>query len=315
MIKLIEQQIQPEKKDKWDASDNSDHDGEDPEPELTADQRKMQEVLKEKATMVVTSLVEKLSFKNKDIHMTLNACQALNDFCENEAFFQALTQPEVINNIVNVVTCTDANVENQPYALNFLTTLITQFTEQDISFFKDRKDQALDNIMAHFSDLCYNCLLLLRGGNVNSTYRNQSGATVPKTGMLRIRAMEQLRALINVLARRGPLREQTALNDILRKKIIETMLYMTRTFKFCSISHQQGLLILNQMREAFDEDDLETMKNFVQTELEADMNFHFSSGRTTSRTNLGQIVKIAFELRTITQRALDDMDSDEDEES
>jgi len=69
------------------------------------------------------------------------------------------------------------------------------------------------------------------------------------------------------------------------------------------------------MREAFDEDDLETMKTFVQEELGDDMNFHFKSGRTCSRTNIGQIVKIAFELRTITQRALDDMDSDEDEEA
>lgn len=56
--------------------------------------------------------------------------------------------------------------------------------------------------------------------------------------MLRIRAMEQLRALVNVVARRGPIREQSCLNEMLRKKIIETMLYMTRTFKFCSISHQ-----------------------------------------------------------------------------
>ena len=132
--------------------------------------------------------------------------------------------------------------------------------------------------------------------------------------MLRIRALEQLRALINVVARRGPLKEQACLNDILRKKIIETILYMTRTFNFCSILHQQGLLVLNLMREAFDENDLETMKTFVRTELEADNDFHFSSGRRCSRTNLGLVVKIAFELRTITQKALDDMDSDEDED-
>jgi len=47
----------------------------------------MQQVLKEKATMVVSTLIDKLSHKNNDLHMTLNACQALSDFCENEAFF------------------------------------------------------------------------------------------------------------------------------------------------------------------------------------------------------------------------------------
>lgn len=105
--------------------------------------------------------------------------------------------------------------------------------------------------------------------------------------MLRIRAMEHLRALFTVLSKRGPIREATILTDAMRKKVIETMLFMMRTYPFCSISHGQGILVLNLIREAFDEDDLETMKRFVQTELEADNEFHFPSGKTTSRLNLG----------------------------
>ena len=72
---------------------------------------------------------------------------------------------------------------------------------------------------------------------------------------------------------------------------------MMRTFQFCSISHQQGLLILNLIREAYDDEDLETMKNFVREELESDTKFHYPSGKLTSRMNLGQIIKIALELR------------------
>lgn len=48
------------------------------------------------------------------------------------------------------------------------------------------------------------------------------------------------------------------------------------------------------------------MKTFVRDELESDTNFHYTSGRVCSRMNLGQIVKIAIELRNITQKALDD---------
>lgn len=92
--------------------------------------------------------------------------------------------------------------------------------------------------MNYFPDLCYNALLVLRGGNTNASYVNQSGREVPKTGILRIRAIEQIRILVTVLSKRGSIREATCLNNILRKKIIETMLYMTRTFQFCSISHQ-----------------------------------------------------------------------------
>jgi hypothetical protein len=54
------------------------------------------------------------------------------------------------------------------------------------------------------------------------------------------------------------------------------------------------------IREAFDEEDLETMKGFVRTELEADKNFYYPSGKVTSRMNLGQISKIAFELSHLT---------------
>lgn len=169
--------------------------------------------------------------------------------------------------------------------------------------------------MTHFVDLVYNNLLILRGADQHGSYRNQSDTVVRKSGMRRIRAMEQLRALIQVLFRRGQGAKQQHLNQVLRKKIIETMLYMTRTFQFCSISHQQGILILNLMREDFDEEDLWTLKRFVREELESDTNFHFSSGRLCSRMNLGQIVKIAFELRTITQKQLDDADSDDDDDS
>lgn len=167
--------------------------------------------------------------------------------------------------------------------------------------------------MNHFTDLCYNCIVILRSGG-DEVYTNQSQRQVRKTGILRIRAMEQLRALFTVLSKRGSLREQACLGETLRKKIIETMLYMMRMYQFCSISHQQGILVLNYIREAFDEEDLQTMKNFVRDELESDTNFHYPSGKLTSRLNMGQICKIAFELRNFTQQALNDQDSSADED-
>ena len=54
------------------------------------------------------------------------------------------------------------------------------------------------------------------------------------------------------------------LGDILRRKVIETMLFMIKTFPFCSMSHQQSIQILNALKESFDNEDLSTLKNFVQ---------------------------------------------------
>ena len=96
----------------------------------------------------------------------------------------------------------------------------------------------MDALFEHFTDLCYNCLMILRGGDSSPTYMNQSSRRVPKTGMLRIRAIEQLRTLCQVLTKRGPLLESRIMNNTLRKKILETLLYMIRTYQFCSISHQ-----------------------------------------------------------------------------
>lgn len=63
--------------------------------------------------MVIDSLVNTLSSKNRDdYHMTLNASQVLNEFRENETFFQLLTEPENLKKIVDVCNSTDDNKMN-----------------------------------------------------------------------------------------------------------------------------------------------------------------------------------------------------------
>ena len=48
--------------------------------------------------------------------------------------------------------------------------------------------------------------------------------------MLRIRAIEMLRNLFTLLSKKGSIRESNKLSDMMRKKVIETMLYMMRTY-------------------------------------------------------------------------------------
>ena len=66
---------------------------------------------------------------------------------------------------------------------------MNQFLEQDPSFFKERKEALVDRLLVHLVDICYNCMLILRGGDSN-TYANQASRQIRKTGMLRIRAIE-----------------------------------------------------------------------------------------------------------------------------
>ena len=88
------------------------------------------------------------------------------------------------------------------------------------------------------------------------------------------------------------------------------MLYRIKTYPFCNIAHQQAIFILNSLKESFDAEDVGTLKNFIFVELEAQKDFNFPSGHRTSGINMGQITQIAFELKNLTQQALNDESSD-----
>lgn len=187
LISLLELQIQPnqDKKDKarvaWEASEGSDIENEDENAgELTAEQKHMQEVLKEKSSFVINSLIDQLSNKNQDDYqMTLNANTVLQEFCENEHCFSLLTSESALKHIVAACCQTDSNMMNLPYALALLNNIITQFIEQDKDFFKDKKEEFFELFSTHFKDLCYNCLIILKQADPpleegQDAYRNQS---------------------------------------------------------------------------------------------------------------------------------------------
>lgn len=90
-------------------------------------------------------------------------------------------------------------------------------------------------------------------------------------------------------------------SPLLRAKVIDTLLYMIKTYPFCSLSHAQCITILNAMKENFDQEDVKILKEFVTVELDAQARFEFPSMRSCSGPNMGQITQIAFELKNLTQ--------------
>ena len=110
---------------------------------------------------------------------------------------------------------------------------------------------------------------------------------IPKFGIHRIRAIEQLRLVILSVSKTVGLKTSGFITVILRRKIIETILYLLKTYTFCSTSHQQGLFVLNFMKESFDETDLLTLKKFVKDTFEGDTKFTYPSGRNASGMSMG----------------------------
>ena len=82
------------------------------------------------------------------------------------------------------------------------------------------------------------------------------------------------------------------LNKILKSSIISTMLHMIDNYAFSSMTNQLAIQILDQLKESFDESDVETLKNFVQANLGSSekTKFVFESGRQSSALGLGQFV-------------------------
>lgn len=113
--------------------------------------------------------------------------------------------------------------------------------------------------------------------------------------------MELLKTLMSALSKNFNLKNNEKLSEVIRRKILETMLWMINTYRFCSTSNQLAVQIINFLREAFDEEDMDSLKQFVMTEIEGSAVFEYPSGRKTSGMSMCQIVQIAIELRDITQ--------------
>ena len=86
-----------------------------------------------------------------------------------------------------------------------------------------------NEIQKYFTDLIYSCIMILRSKQPkDEVYTNTTFKTIRKVGILRVRAIELLKTLI-VLQNRASI--------LLKQKIIDTVLYMIKTFPFCCITH------------------------------------------------------------------------------
>jgi hypothetical protein len=106
---------------------------------------------------------------------------------------------------------------------------------------------------------------------------------------------------MQTLAKYVDLNSHQHINKIMKRRMINTMLYMIENHPFCSITNQQAISVLDLLKVSFDVDDFRTLKDFVKRNLIERSEFEFDSGRRTSALNLGQVVQMALELRGITE--------------
>jgi hypothetical protein len=264
-------------------SDGSDAENNDDDTEnegvLTQEQIRMKDLLEKKGKEIVMGLLDKLSNKNQDkFEETLNANTVLMEFCDNDQCFAMLTTPEALQYLIKICCQGSTNMLNLPYALNLLTTIINEFGNTDKEIADDRKLQIQQQFAKFFPDIAYNCVIILRSRlPTDGKYTNQAAIPIQKIGTHRIRAMELIKTLFVTLNKMKDGRQ--LISGLLKTKVIETMLYMIKTYPFCCISHQQSIQILNALKESFDKDDVATLKAFILVDLQGQAKFTFPSGR------------------------------------
>ena len=105
--------------------------------------------------------------------------------------------------------------------------------------------------------------------------------------MHRMRAIELLRLVCVSIFKTTGLKNTPYITTIMRRKIIETILYSIKNYPFCSTAHQQGLIVLNYLKDLLDDQDQMTLKNFVREIFSGDTKFTYPSGQKASGMNMG----------------------------
>lgn len=92
------------------------------------------------------------------------------------------------------------------------------------------------------------------------------------------------------------------MSSILRRHIINSMLEVISDYKYCSAACHEAIEVLDILKIAFDDSDIETLKTFVKENLSSKSQTHlkFESGNRTTNANLASIIKIGIALKRIT---------------
>ena len=91
------------------------------------------------------------------------------------------------------------------------------------------------------------------------------------------------------------------------------MLDVIENYPFCSIANQQAILILDILKKAISLDELEMLKQFIESNLsnEQTIRIRFDSGNQCNSGNLATLIKMGLALKEITAdlQPIDDSNS------
>lgn len=168
----------------------------------------------------------------------LNAYTVLIELIDNDVTYELLLEQTVVSDMIEA-SC-DNNNPNQAYATHVFANLIKDFPEHEKSIEREIVGSFQSQISQGFFDLTYSNLLVLKSNNDSSDesnfMENTCGLKQSKFGLRRTRAIELIRYTIQTLSKMVDLNSGQYISKILKRQLIDGMLYVIKQYSFCSIS-------------------------------------------------------------------------------
>jgi len=113
--------------------------------------------------------------------------------------------------------------------------------------------------------------------------------------------MELLRHELHSISKYQELNAIQQISVVLRRNLINTMLYVVKEYEFSSAACFEAIEVLDIIKTAFDDADIETLKEYVRRNLADSKQTHFlfESVRHTNHANLASIIKIGIALKRL----------------
>jgi len=133
----------------------------------------------------------------------------------------------------------------------------------------------------------------------------------------RMRALELIRQELHSISKYAELNAIQQISGVLRRHLIQAMLDVVEEYQFSSAACQEAIEVLDILKVAFDDEDIESLKEFVRRHLATSKTTHytFESGRRTTNANLATIVKIGIALKRLTTTGSTSLTSNDEDET
>ena len=106
--------------------------------------------------------------------------------------------------------------------------------------------------------------------------------------------------VIHGISKTGGLRNHKHVTVILRRKILETIIFVIRSYPMISSAHQMCLHIIDQLKDLLDDKDMTLMRRFIRDQFDRESKFKYASGTETAGFDRAELTKITILIKAAT---------------